>query len=126
MALFSRCSAPDWTGGDDPEYEAKCRKTQTPSRGDDPWFDDMREAAAICNGDTDGRVCPMRQRCLVWSLKNCERYGVWGGMLPHDRARMRKKYRNQPEKWEWHPPTARPPESEPASASPSPLPSPTS
>ncbi|MFC8428480.1 WhiB family transcriptional regulator [Streptomyces sp. NPDC057253] len=112
MALFSRCSAPDWTGGDDPEHEAKCRKYQTPSRDNDPWFDDLREAAAICNGDTDGTICPMRQRCLDWAMKNCERYGVWGGMLPNDRAKLRKKYRNQkkPETWPWQPSSERLPE----------------
>jgi hypothetical protein len=113
VALFSRCSAPDWTGGDDPDHEAKCRKYQTPSRDNDPWFDDLRESAAICNGDTDGTICPMRQRCLDWAMMNCERYGVWGGMLPNDRAKLRKKYRNQekPETWPWQPPSERLPES---------------
>ncbi|MFE9412368.1 WhiB family transcriptional regulator [Streptomyces sp. NPDC006704] len=100
MALFSRKAAPDWSGGDIPEREAKCRKFPTPHTDtDDAWFDDTENAAAICNGSYDGIVCPLRAACLVQALVNSERYGCWGGLSQQQLGWMRKKYRAEPEKW---------------------------
>ncbi|MEU7147077.1 WhiB family transcriptional regulator [Streptomyces sp. NPDC045456] len=101
MALFSRKAAPDWSAGDDPEAEAKCRKFPTPhTKKSDPWFHDMNHARDICNGTNDGAICPMRSSCLTQAMVNCERNGVWGGLGQHELAFMRKKYRRHPEKWQ--------------------------
>jgi hypothetical protein len=36
-------------------------------------------------------------------MHNKEAYGVWGGMRPADRLRMRMKYPASPERWTWQP-----------------------
>ncbi|WP_274916937.1 WhiB family transcriptional regulator [Streptomyces sp. WZ-12] len=100
MALYSRKKAPDWSANEDPALEAKCRQFPTPhSLTSDPWFDDPDEARAVCNGDVDGIICPMRQQCLVQAMVNCERHGVWAGLSEEQLAWMRKRYRRKPEMW---------------------------
>lgn len=43
----------------------------------------INAAKRICN------ECPVRIDCLEWALKNDERYGVWGGTTPRERARLK-------------------------------------
>lgn len=112
MVLKLRSTAPEWK-------QAKClgwvRLT-----GEDPWFDNSDEdsgacpneqdwARDFCNGADDGLVCPIRHECLIFSLLNNERYGVWGGTSELDRRAIRKMWRwpggNEPHpEWKWHPP----------------------
>ncbi len=40
-------------------------------------------AKAIC------RPCPVRAACLTWAVDAQERYGVWGGLTPAERRRIR-------------------------------------
>ena len=51
------------------------------------FFPEVRKSAerakAIC------RRCPVREQCLQWALETHERYGVWGGYSPKERARIR-------------------------------------
>jgi WhiB family redox-sensing transcriptional regulator len=54
-----------------------------------PWNDTPnsrmareRKAKAICAG------CPVRDKCLDWSLKVQEPYGVWGGVGEDERRKM--------------------------------------
>jgi WhiB family redox-sensing transcriptional regulator len=44
------------------------------------------EAVAIC------RTCPVQEQCLELSLRHWEigRHGVWGGLLPAERADLRR------------------------------------
>ncbi|MFI1796534.1 WhiB family transcriptional regulator [Streptomyces sp. NPDC020379] len=99
MALFSRKKAPDWSANGIPALEAKCRKSRTPDANHDPWFDDPDEARAICNGEADGVVCPMRQECLTQAMINNERHGVWAGLTEIQLVWMRRKFRHQPHHW---------------------------
>lgn len=109
MVLRSRLPAPDWSANEDPEFEAKCRKHPLPTNhnvDDDAWFHDMEEAAAICNGTYDGRVCPFRDQCLHIGLVNNEQFGVFGGLLPVQRRWVRRENEeiprdqwSQPEDW---------------------------
>lgn len=46
---------------------------------------DTRPAKRIC------ARCPVRTECLDWALAHDERYGVWGGMGPRERARIRRE-----------------------------------
>jgi hypothetical protein len=109
MVLHLRQEAPDWTS-------AKCLGQAT-GPDNDPWFDneadgfsnDTEEAREFCNGTVDGRVCPIRERCLLFALVNNERFGVWGGTSEVDRRAIRKMWpwpggSDPHPEWTWHPP----------------------
>lgn len=44
-----------------------------------------KEAKRICS------ACPVREDCLDFSLRNEERFGIWGGMSERERRRLRRK-----------------------------------
>ena len=44
----------------------------------------IREIKAFC------RVCPVILNCLDTAIENNETFGVWGGMTPAERSRIRK------------------------------------
>ncbi len=92
MVMKLRLSS-DFKVVDDPEKDPKCAPF-VPSADYDAWVDDdMEEAAAICNGDVDGIVCPQRHKCLIFALINNEHYGVWGGLYPQQRHDLRQRYK---------------------------------
>lgn len=66
------------TGPPMPEWfaEARCRGIDL-----DLFFDPKYEDAAkeLCG------ICPMRERCLRYALKNRLDYGVWGGTTSAER-----------------------------------------
>jgi Transcription factor WhiB len=92
MVLRLRVDAPSW-------LDAKCLG-EPPKPGDDAFFDNSEdgyedltdEGVQFCNGTADGKVCPMRNECLLFALVNNERFGVFGGMLEQDRRLLRKIY----------------------------------
>lgn len=43
------------------------------------------EAKAVCAG------CPVREECLTYAINNGEKAGVWGGLSPQERRRLRRK-----------------------------------
>lgn len=49
----------------------------------------LRDAKRICNGD--GRIdgCPVREQCLDYAMDTHEQFGVYGGLSPRQRARLR-------------------------------------
>lgn len=93
-----RSMAPQWFH-DDPTKTAKCALFPA-TREYDPWYgdtedeDESEEAKAICNGTFDGTPCPLLALCLEFAMVNNERYGVWGGMRPDERADLRKERKN--------------------------------
>ncbi|MFD9947216.1 MULTISPECIES: WhiB family transcriptional regulator [Nonomuraea] len=115
MVLKPRTRAPDWSASGNPTRAAKCLPFR-PNPRRDPWFDPAQysDALAVCNGEADGLVCPMRQQCLEFACINNESIGIWGGLPPHDRRALRwerkahlknPKTRTTPWEWTWHPPT---------------------
>lgn len=62
-------------------------------RGEDPrlFFSevktDWRVARMFC------AACPVRQRCLDYAIANDERFGIWGGITPPARNRLRDQRR---------------------------------
>jgi WhiB family redox-sensing transcriptional regulator len=54
------------------------------------WFADtardMRVAVLIC------RSCPVRTECLDWAVSTGQHEGVWGGMTPEERRRLRRRW----------------------------------
>lgn len=99
-----RTQSPRWFNEDNPERQAKCVDFPADSKYD-PWYgsvedkedlvEEMEEAAHICHGTYDGVQCPLLQHCLEFAMVNNERYGVWGGTLPEERAQLRKERRLQ-------------------------------
>jgi WhiB family redox-sensing transcriptional regulator len=55
------------------------------------WYSDdaqvSAKAKAICGW------CPVRAECLEWALDNDERFGIWGGLSPLERQRIREHTR---------------------------------
>lgn len=91
-----RVNSPEWFNEDQPEKQAKC--VAFPATEDyDPWYveteEESEDAKAICNGTYDGRPCPLLSSCLEFAMTNNERYGIWGGMTPEERASLRKERR---------------------------------
>lgn len=37
--------------------------------------------------------CPVKMLCLAYALDNNEEFGVWGGLSPHERSRLKAKTR---------------------------------
>ncbi|GAS92654.1 WhiB family transcriptional regulator [Mycolicibacterium brisbanense] len=53
----------------------------------DDWFPeegDARKARLICVG------CPVREECLAYAIEHDERFGIWGGLAPKQRARIKQ------------------------------------
>lgn len=77
---------------DDQPIETQAICAQTVYKGQllepDMWFDQtargQREAVELCH------ECPLILRCAATALENNEEFGVWGGMTPEHRKRMKK------------------------------------
>lgn len=95
-----RTMSPQWFN-EDSHKTAKC--TMFPANSNyDPWFgesddpeavDETEDAKSICLGTYDGRPCPLLEACLEFAVINNERWGVWGGMSPEERVKLRKERR---------------------------------
>lgn len=59
----------------------------------DAWFPnylegdtgDFRAAKRLC------KMCPVQKECLTYALVANEVHGVWGGLAPKERSRLRAK-----------------------------------
>ena len=66
--------------------EVSCRESDP-----DAWFPEeengkghkYREAKKICN------ACPVQSLCLEFALINYEAHGLWGGLTPKERQKLR-------------------------------------
>lgn len=95
-----RSVAPQWFH-EDKTKTAKC-VTFPATAAYDPWYgesddpeaiDETEDAKSICLGIDDGRPCPLLDLCLEFALVNNERWGIWGGKTPEERAKLRKEKR---------------------------------
>ncbi len=43
----------------------------------------ISQATAICQG------CPVREQCLEYALRTGQDHGIWGGLTPEERRRVR-------------------------------------
>jgi hypothetical protein len=96
MVMKLRSVAPQWFH-DDPDKTAKCVLFPA-TKERDPWYgseedeeDYTDDAKDICLGTSDGKPCPLLSSCLEFAMDNNERYGIWGGMSPEERAQLRKE-----------------------------------
>ena len=71
-------------------------------RGDSHQY---RNAISICNGDLERPPCPVKHDCLNWILailnNDNDLHGIYGGLLPRERAELRRetgniRHRRQP------------------------------
>lgn len=91
-----RSNSPLWFNEDHPERQAKC--VAFPANRDyDPWYveteEESEDAKAICLGTIDNKLCPLLEQCLEFAMNNNERFGIWGGKTPEERAALRKERR---------------------------------
>jgi hypothetical protein len=100
VVMKLRSVAPQWFS-DDPNKQAKCVSFPA-TREYDPWYGDSdsedepdysetEDAKNICTGIYDGKPCPLLESCLEFAMTNNERYGIWGGLDPDQRAKLRKE-----------------------------------
>lgn len=91
-----RSNSPQWFNENQPEKQAKCVLFPA-TRDYDPWYveteEESEDAQAICLGTIDKKPCPLLLECLEFAMTNNERFGIWGGMTPEDRAKLRKERR---------------------------------
>lgn len=64
-----------WYSGDDDDEELPVRERR----------DLARQAKSVCQG------CPVQLACLNYALDNAENYGIWGGLNPRERTRLRRE-----------------------------------
>jgi hypothetical protein len=67
---------------------ARCAETD-PEIFFPPADDPAAEARRIC------AQCPVREDCLAYALDADERYGIWGGLDPKERQRLRRQQKAQ-------------------------------
>lgn len=68
------------------DEDAACREHPVGMWFPEPYdYVSRRDATAICE------ACPVRLPCLALAVKNGERYGIWGGRTPKQRARLRSR-----------------------------------
>ena len=48
---------------------------------------EIRNAKALCG------ICPVRMQCLQYAVANPELQGIWGGLTPKERLKLRNKSR---------------------------------
>jgi WhiB family redox-sensing transcriptional regulator len=58
-----------------------------PIAGSGPAEEQIRQARAICAS------CQVRQQCLEFALATEQQHGIWGGIRPEERVRMRRRQR---------------------------------
>lgn len=88
--MFRETWKPDTPKAEDWRDRAACREV-----GHVPFFPDgaiwaprdYMPALRVC------RSCPVQAECLEFALTNDERHGIWGGVLPADRAKMKGRKR---------------------------------
>ena len=73
-----------------PQTEAICAQTVYDGQliWPDMWFDQSAKAQRIAVDLC--RECPFILKCAATAIENNEEFGVWGGLTPEDRKRMRK------------------------------------
>lgn len=74
--------------------------------GGDFWFAekgpnstaDVNIAKAVC------RLCEVRADCLDYALRSGQPHGIWGGLAPGERDRLRRRRGIRVQRWEpsWH------------------------
>lgn len=80
LDLITQCLHPDW------HIRGLCRQypeqSWFPDHGSD--FAEIEACKAVC------RSCPVQSQCLDHALTEPEPTGIWGGMGPRERRRMRR------------------------------------
>lgn len=71
---------------DDWHTRALCAKT-----GGDWWYADKTSKDEIKTAKTICQLCDVQTQCLETALANDERFGIWGGLTPEQRIKIRRR-----------------------------------
>lgn len=55
---------------------------------DPEWFFDEQQ---IILGKAVCETCPLKQACLDWALKSGEPFGIYGGLTPDERKKLKTR-----------------------------------
>lgn len=87
----------DWVTGKEP-----CAKFYAETRFD-AWYgpdeDDLDHTPGIMRKEVSDiarkvcRPCPVKLECLTFAFEHNETSGIWGGLTPYDRTRLKTKVR---------------------------------
>lgn len=57
------------------------------------WFPNQAQSASreIRNAKALCRTCPVQMQCLEYAVANPDLQGIWGGLAPKERIKLRKK-----------------------------------
>ena len=88
--MFRETWKPATPRPDDWRDQASCREV-----GHTVFFPEgeVWPAGIVGNALKVCRACPVQAECLEYALTNDERYGIWGGTLPSERAKMKGRKR---------------------------------
>lgn len=64
------------------------------------WFPNMQEGASseLAVAKKLCKACPVVNECATYAIAAGEEYGVWGGLTPRERQRLRGASRGRPER----------------------------
>lgn len=59
------------------------------------WFANQAQSASreTQNAKRLCKTCPVQNECLAYALANAELQGIWGGLTPRERTKLRMKNR---------------------------------
>jgi hypothetical protein len=88
-------SASDW------HHRALCAQPAYAGQQEDLWFTEIKHKQAIAEAVRLCHTCPVRQDCLKDAIADegdaakSRRYGVRGGLTPHQRRRLFEELRTR-------------------------------
>lgn len=61
-------------------------------QGEVDFFPDPEDVAAIATAKAVCATCPVAEECLAYAIETNQSEGIWGGLLPKERARLRRRW----------------------------------
>jgi WhiB family redox-sensing transcriptional regulator len=69
-------------------FRAACRDAPT-----DLFFPAADDQGSVARAREFCRGCPVREECLAYAIINRQNEGIWGGLTPEERRRLRRTRR---------------------------------
>ncbi len=63
--------------------------------GEVDFFPDPEDVGAIAVAKAVCATCPVAEECLAYAIETNQSEGIWGGLTPKERARLRRRWLEQ-------------------------------